>query len=260
VLVIYRISRAVTRPIERMTKVAHEISDMNYEARVPMQGDDEIGRLGQAINALGDSLQTQMKRLLDNESRLQSVLDHMISGVLMLDANRRITLVNRTAEDMLGISSAQLIDKTVDDVKLPGEIVRLIGQCVETRDHVSDEWNFQISHERILEIHAIPVPNADGEGYGALVVLHDMTAVRRLMRMRSEFVANVSHELKTPVAAVKGFAETLLSGALEDKEAARPFLKIIYDESDRLDRLIGDLTELSKIESKQVPLRFSPVR
>jgi two-component system phosphate regulon sensor histidine kinase PhoR len=90
-------------------------------------------------------------------------------------------------------------------------------------------------------------------------VLHDITAIRRLEKVRSEFVANVSHELKTPVAAVKGFAETLLAGAMNDPEIAKSFLQIIYDESERLNRLIGDILELSKVESKRVPLLFSPV-
>ena len=92
-----------------------------------------------------------------------------------------------------------------------------------------------------------------------LLVLQDVSAIRRLERMRSEFVANVSHELKTPITAVKGFAETLLGGAVNDPETARSFLQIIYDESDRLNRLIGDILELSKIESRRVPLQFSPI-
>ncbi|MBO9600122.1 MAG: PAS domain-containing sensor histidine kinase, partial [Cohnella sp.] len=89
--------------------------------------------------------------------------------------------------------------------------------------------------------------------------LQDVTAIRRLESMRSEFVANVSHELKTPVAAVKGFAETLLAGAMDDRETAKSFLTIIHEESDRLNRLIGDILELSKIESRRSPLQFSPI-
>lgn len=100
----------------------------------------------------------------------------------------------------------------------------------------------------------------EGEEYeGMLLVLQDVTAIRRLERMRSEFVANVSHELKTPITAIKGFAETLIAGAVDDAETSRSFLQIIFDESDRLNRLIGDILELSKIESRRVPLYFSPV-
>lgn len=118
---------------------------------------------------------------------------------------------------------------------------------------------FYFPEERILEINLNPIFQSNNQWAGMLIVLHDITSVRRLERMRSEFVANVSHELKTPIASVKGFAETLLAGALDDKETARSFLKIIFDESERLNRLIGDILELSKIESKRIPLQFSPV-
>jgi two-component system phosphate regulon sensor histidine kinase PhoR len=118
---------------------------------------------------------------------------------------------------------------------------------------------FYYPAERILDISLSPIAHDGDEWAGVLIVLHDITAVRRLERMRSEFVANVSHELKTPIAAVKGFAETLLAGALNDKDTAKQFLQIIFDESERLNRLIGDILELSKIESKRIPLHFSPV-
>src|SRR5690606_7505705 len=114
-------------------------------------------------------------------------------------------------------------------------------------------------HEKVLEINVVPYNEADRGWSGAIVVLHDITDLRRLERMRSEFVANVSHELKTPITAVKGFAETLLAGAMNDPETARSFLQIIYDESSRLDRLIVDILELSKIESRRIPLQFSPI-
>src|SRR5690606_21143914 len=113
--------------------------------------------------------------------------------------------------------------------------------------------------ERTLEVNLVPMLQVEQEWAGLVIVLHDITAIRRLERVRSEFVANVSHELKTPVAAVKGFAETLLAGAMNDETIAKQFLQIIYDESERLNRLIGDILELSKIESKRVPLQFSPV-
>jgi len=258
--VIYRSSSAMTRPIERMTRVAHEISGMNYNVRVPVKSDDEIGQLSRAINLMADSLQIQMNRIQENERRLQSVLENMISGVLMIAPDRRIVLVNRAAEEMLGFTSDVLQSMPFDEADLPDELVRWIRQCIESRESVQGELSYRNKEERNLEVHAISLTDVQGEWFGVLLVLHDITAIRRLERMRSEFVANVSHELKTPIASVKGFAETLMGGALEDKETARSFLQIIYDESDRLDRLIGDLMELSKIESKKVPLHFSPIR
>ncbi|PYI56957.1 two-component system histidine kinase PnpS [Paenibacillus flagellatus] len=258
-LISYRAAYQLTRPIEKITRVARQITNMNYKSRVYLRNRDEIGQLGQAINTMADSLQLQMHRILENESRLSGVLDNMVSGVVMIDGDGKIVLVNRSAEDILGYTSDDLIGKRFDGAKQPYELIQLIKECVERGEHIRDEIMFYFPEERILEVNLVPMQAVEEEWLGLVIVLHDITAIRRLEKVRSEFVANVSHELKTPVAAVKGFAETLLNGAMNDAETARSFLQIIYDESERLNRLIGDILELSKIESKRVPLQFSPV-
>ncbi|WP_248930551.1 two-component system histidine kinase PnpS [Paenibacillus hamazuiensis] len=258
-LISYRIAFGITRPIERITRVAHQIANLNYKARVGAGQKDEIGQLGQAIDRMAGSLQLQMNRILENESRLKSVLENMISGVMMIDRDEKIVLLNRSAEDILGFSAQELLGKRFNEAKQQFEFTQLIRECIDSREHIRDEMIFYFPTERILEINLSPISQADDEWAGVLIVLHDITAVRRLERMRSEFVANVSHELKTPIAAVKGFAETLLAGALNDKETARSFLQIIFDESERLNRLIGDILELSKIESRRIPMQFSPI-
>ncbi|MCS7462564.1 cell wall metabolism sensor histidine kinase WalK [Paenibacillus doosanensis] len=258
-LISYRIAYSLTRPIEMITRVAYQITNMNYKARVHIRKKDEVGQLGQAINGMADSLQLQMNRILEDESRLKSVLENMISGVMMIDREGKIVLLNRSAEEIVGFSSHELLGKKFDEAKQQYEFTQLIQECIDSKEHIRDEMIFYYPSERILEINLSPLSVGEGEWAGVLIVLHDITAVRRLERMRSEFVANVSHELKTPIAAVKGFAETLLAGALNDKETARSFLQIIFDESERLNRLIGDILELSKIESKRIPLQFSPV-
>ncbi len=255
----YRFAKGITRPIEKITRVAKQITNMNYEARVMSHNHDEVGQLGLAINQMADSLQLQMNKIQENESRLKGVLENMVSGVMMIDREERIVLLNPSAEEILGFSSQELLGKKYNEAKQQYEFIKLIQECIEIREHIRDEMNFYYPEERILEINLSPISQADEEWSGVLIVLHDITAVRRLERMRSEFVANVSHELKTPIAAVKGFAETLLAGALNDKETAESFLQIIFDESDRLNRLIGDILELSKIESRRIPLHLSPV-
>ncbi|MDF2961005.1 MAG: histidine kinase [Paenibacillus sp.] len=259
VLISFRVAYSITRPIEMITKVAHQITNMNYKARVHGRKKDEVGQLGQAINRMADSLQLQMNRIIEDESRLKSVLENMISGVMMIDREGKIVLLNRSAEDILGFSSQELLGKKFDEAKQQFDFTQLIQECIDVHEHIRDEMIFYYPSERILEINLSPMSLNEEEWVGVLIVLHDITAVRRLERMRSEFVANVSHELKTPIAAVKGFAETLLAGALNDKETAKSFLQIIFDESERLNRLIGDILELSKIESRRIPLQFSPV-
>jgi PAS domain S-box len=255
----YRIALSLTRPLEQITKVAQRIKQMDYKARVKVRKQDEVGELGHAINAMAESLEVQMTRIRQNESQLESVLDNMINGVMMIDPTGKIVLMSKRAAEILGFSSRELIGRNYAEAKQQYELSQLIQEALASREHIKEEITFYFPEERLLELNLVPIHQENNEFSGLLLVLQDVTAIRRLERMRSEFVANVSHELKTPIAAVKGFAETLLGGAVNDEETARSFLQIIFDESDRLNRLIGDILALSKIESKRVPLYFSPV-
>ncbi|SFS53602.1 two-component system histidine kinase PnpS [Paenibacillus sp. BC26] len=258
-LISYRVALGLTRPLEQITRVAKRIKSLDYRARVHVKRNDEIGELGLAINAMADSLQVQMTRIHQNESQLASVLDNMISGVVMIDASGHIVLLNRRAEEVLGFSVRELVGHHFTVAKQQYELSQIIQEGIERKEHLREEVTFYYPEERLLDLNLVPIFEDDDSFGGVLLVLQDVTAIRRLERMRSEFVANVSHELKTPITAVKGFAETLLGGAVDDPETARSFLQIIYDESDRLNRLIGDILELSKIESRRVPLQFSPI-
>ncbi|WP_169085245.1 two-component system histidine kinase PnpS [Paenibacillus sp. PL91] len=255
----YRLALGLTRPLEQITKVAKRIKNMDYRARVKVAKQDEIGELGNAINAMADSLLVQMTRIQQNENQLESVLDNMINGIVMIDRGGKIVLMNRRAEEVLGFSARELVGRHFAEAKQQYELSQMIQEGLKSKEHLREEITFYFPEERLLELNLVPIHPEGNDFSGVLLVLQDVSAIRRLERMRSEFVANVSHELKTPITAVKGFAETLLGGAVNDKETARSFLQIIYDESDRLNRLIGDILELSKIESRRVPLVFSPV-
>ncbi|CAM4259765.1 two-component system phosphate regulon sensor histidine kinase PhoR [Paenibacillus endophyticus] len=258
-LISYRLALSLTRPLEQITRVAKRIKNMDYKARVKVTKQDEIGELGNAINAMADSLQVQMTRIQQNENQLESVLDNMINGIVMIDRSGKIVLMNRRAEEVLGFSARELVGRHYAEAKQQYELSQMIQEGLKSKEHLREEITFYFPEERLLELNLVPIHPEGNEFSGVLLVLQDVSAIRRLERMRSEFVANVSHELKTPITAVKGFAETLLGGAVNDEETARSFLQIIYDESDRLNRLIGDILELSKIESRRVPLVFSPV-
>jgi len=254
----WRIARGMTKPLEAVTRAAQRIRNMDYEARVEVDPRGEIGELGRAVNAMAESLQQQMVRIRQKESQLESVLDNMTSGIVMINRAGVILLLNRMAEELLGMPAHELLGRQYTEARQQYELVRQIGDALERRELLRDELTFYYPEERQIEINLVPIEGRDDSG-GLLLVLQDVTAIRRLERMRSEFVANVSHELKTPIAAVKGFAETLLGGAGGDPETQRAFLKIIHDESDRLNRLVNDILELSKIESRRAPLLFSPV-
>jgi len=255
----YRLSLSVTRPLERMTMAAQRMSNMDESVRVPEDSRDEIGALARALNRMSANLQEQLELVRRNGERLQDVLDHMPSGVVMIGADGRVTLYSRQAEQLLGSDSHGSVGRSYTDMKQHQDLVAFIREGLETKSPQYREVNVYDPEERLLQASLIPLTHNGGSEPGLLLVLEDVSAIRRLERMRSEFVANVSHELKTPVAAVQGFAETLLAGAMNDEETARSFLTIIHDESERLNRLIGDILELSQIESRRSPLQFSPV-
>lgn len=258
-LLSYRIAKGLTKPLEHITRVANRISRLDYDARVKLQRKDEIGQLGLAINGMADSLQQQLKWIRDNEDLMQSVLANMTGGILMVDREGQIALVNREAERILHMQGDQLLGKPYHVLKRNYDFMKFVEEGTLHKEYLQDERNVYDPEERTLNFDGVPMSGDDGSYRGMLFLLQDVTDIRRLERMRSEFVANVSHELKTPIAAVRGFAETLLAGGVKDQDTMRSFLQIIYDESDRLNRLIGDILELSKIESKRIPLEYAPI-
>lgn len=260
-LVSYRVAKGLTSPLEKITRVARRISSLEYDARVKIHRKDEIGQLAQAINGMADSLQTQLRTIRDNEDLLQSVLNNMTGGIVMVNGAGQIILVNRAAERMLGINAEVITGKSYRELKQHYELTKLMEQGLESKKGFHEERNIYYPVESIIRLDGVAMmQEEEQESYrGMLFLLQDVSDIRRLERMRSEFVANVSHELKTPLAAVKGFAETLLGGGVTDEKTSRSFLQIIYDESERLNRLIGDILELSKIESKRIQMDYSPI-
>ncbi|MCL6602793.1 MAG: cell wall metabolism sensor histidine kinase WalK [Paenibacillus sp.] len=257
-LVSYKVASSMTSPLEQITRVARRITDLDYDARVRMKRKDEIGQLATAINVMADSLQAQLKTIRDNEDLLQSVLDNMTGGIFMVNAEGEVALLNRAAEKMLDVDNSEMAGRSYLELKHHYELTRLVEEGLSRKEAIHEERSIYNPSERILRLDGVPMTQ-DGSYRGMLFLLQEVTDIRRLEKMRSEFVANVSHELKTPVAAVKGFAETLLGGGVTDEKTANSFLQIIYDENERLNRLIGDILELSKIESKRAPLDCSPV-
>lgn len=253
-----RLANRLTLPLAEITQVAVDIAQKQFRRRVKVKGRDEIARLGEAINRMAKSLQNQMEALHQSEQRLASVIDTMDSGLLLVDADGKVNLANRAFEDMIGVQAPKIMGKSYTQLTYPYELTTLIARCRETGDRIREELHLYYPEERILSAHFAPM-KGEKKAEGVVGVFHDITAIRRLEKMRSEFVANVSHELKTPITSLRGFAETLLDGAMHDPETCREFLQIIHDESLRLQRLVSDILDLSRIESKQLKLKGEKV-
>ncbi|MHA0857457.1 two-component system histidine kinase PnpS [Paenibacillus sp. CMAA1364] len=258
-IISYSVAASLTGPLEKIIKVARRISHLDYDARVQINRHDEVGHLGKAINAMADSLQNQLQRIQDNERLIQSVLDNMTTGIVLIDLHGNVAVMNPAAEEMLKVSAERVVGKPYKEMKEHYELIKLIDEGVSLVQSIHEERYLYYPEEILMRVDGVPLIEHEGSYQGTLFLLQNITAIRRLENIRSEFVTNVSHELKTPIAAVRGFAETLLGGGVTDEKTARSFLQIIYDESERLNRLISDILDLSKIESKTIQMNYSPV-
>ncbi|MEZ2458037.1 two-component system histidine kinase PnpS [Salinicoccus roseus] len=250
------LARSITRPIDSIMNVTSRLRKNDYSSRVNTEAKGEIGDLSQSINALAASLQRQMKEIEENEQQLTSIISNMVSGVMLVNQDGKVELLNSAMERFLSQHKGNLIGQPYEKVGERFALSPHIHAVFETNEKVHEEVHSYYPQERIMDAHLAPYYGQGWQQRGVIVVLHDITEIRRLEKMRSDFVANVSHELKTPVTSVRGFSETLMSGEVTDEETTKQFLKIIHDESQRLDRLIRDLLNLSKIERQKMPLNL----
>ncbi|MEK6728018.1 MAG: ATP-binding protein [Candidatus Omnitrophota bacterium] len=202
-----------------------------------------------------EQLSVQVAQLKVENSATQAILGSMIEGVIAVDKDTKIISINPAIEEIFKVKKEEAEGRFLLEAIRNNDIAELINLCLQNKALISKELILVWPVQSIFQVNASPLFENDAVS-GCVVVIHDITEIRRLERMRSDFVANVSHELKTPLTSIKGFVETLLEGALEDKENSRNFLSIIQDQAERLNNLINDLLELSHIESKEVSLKL----
>lgn len=183
-----------------------------------------------------------------SKQRAELALAEIADGIICVDADSCIGLFNRAAESMLGANAENLLGKTVESTDLHAELKRLVAECLESRQAAVSEILLAGLPERIIGVRASPFPETDQDP-GVLLLLHDLSEIRRHERLQKEFISNISHELRTPITAVRVTAETLLAGAKNDEEVVDRFLNTILAESDRLAALITDLMEIGRRES-----------
>lgn len=251
----YFASAFISKPIKAMSKVAKRIAGGDFSKINTHALEGEIRDLGTAFNTMSSQLQSRLKEMELGRSRLEAVLLGMNEGVLVVNAQGNIVLMNQALRDFFHIQK-EGTGKHVIEVIRNLEIQTIIDDTLKSK-HQSEPHAITIlsPEEKSLSIFARPIFR-ENQQEGAILVFHDLTNVQRLEKIRQDFVANVSHELKTPIASIKGYAETLLSGALEDKAHAKDFLAIVHDESERLARLLDDLLNLSKIESGKLTMNL----
>jgi len=247
-----RLARHMTKPMEEITAVARELSQGKLDRRVAVRSGDELGDLGNAVNRMAADLETRLTEISEDRARLQAVLSSMVEGVLVLDRERKILLMNAAIARMFQLEDSEVLGRPLIEVFRHRQLHQLVQRALESGADQSEEIVMSIPEERVFTVQASV---SEKGGVAAVLVFHDVTNLKRLERIRKDFVANVSHELRTPLTSIKGYIEALIDGAKDDPQKCVDFLGIIQKHSDQLNALLADLLQLSTIESGQYQWR-----
>lgn len=224
--------------------------------RLPVTANDEPGKLAQAFNEMTVNLNWMVSRLSEDRSRLQTILSTMSDGVIMTDKNGNVVLANPAAERFFGFRREECLGCPLTQLIHDHEVDELLKQCIKEEGQQSMQLE---SRQAKQFFRVVAYPLLSDRLTGVLLLFQDLTEVRNLQAVRREFVANVSHELKTPLASIKAIVETLQNGALDEKEVAGDFVSKINDEVNSMIEMVSELLELSRIEMGKAELKLEPV-
>ena len=238
-----KLAKALVKPIKDMEYTTSRIAQGELHERIPVNSNDEIGELSATFNNMADRLEKSFRDSNEKQTKLEAVMQSMDSGVIAIDKENRVILINPYAEKIFGIKRDIIGEKLLNNIR-DFELEDIIKNKEDNKE-ITIFWPVK----KDLKIRTADIINGD-ERLGTVAVIHDITDIKKLENIRSQFVANVSHELKTPLTSIKGFAETLKD--VKDNEIREKFLNIINDEAERLSRLISDILSLSKIENTKV--------
>jgi two-component system phosphate regulon sensor histidine kinase PhoR len=258
------VSRHISRPIEEIKRGAECFARGEFQCALPSSNIEEIGGLSEAMKKMALELGERIKIVMQQRHEIEAMLSSMVEGVIAVDMRERIISMNDAAGAMFGCNPSEAQGRSIQELIRNTVLQQFVTKALTSQQPVEREIVLSSDGERFLNGHGTMLRDAGGKQIGALVVLNDVTHIRRLEKIRRDFVANVSHEIKTPITAIKGFVETLQDGAIKDAEDARRFLAIIQKHADRLEAIIEDLLSLSRIEREaereEIPLNEGMVK
>jgi two-component system phosphate regulon sensor histidine kinase PhoR len=243
--------------INRVKRFAQRAAAGDFTPLQRAAAGDELADLADAVGGMVAQLGQTIHTLTDERNRSAAILGSMVEGVAVVGGDERILYCNQAFEQILELPQGSSQGKKLVEGLRQADLVTAVRQVLPGGDEVTGEVEVGTVRRRSFSVTAAPVRAA--EASSAVLVLHDITELRRLERVRRDFVANVSHEFKTPLTAIQGFAETLLGGALDDKANRKRFVEIIREHARRLARLTDDLLKLSRIEAGRLDLESRPV-
>ncbi|MGM0665044.1 MAG: ATP-binding protein [Thermodesulfobacteriota bacterium] len=246
------ISRRQSRPLETIKDGAERFASGELDFRLSVPESEEMGGLAAALNQMATDLAERLQAVRRQRNELEAVLSSMVEGVIAVDMDERVIRMNQAAASMLRCHSSEARNRSIQEVSRNTELQRFVAETLASDSLVERDLNLYVEGDRTVSAHGTGLRDEKGARMGSLIVLNDITRLRRLENVRRDFVANVSHEIKTPITAIKGFVETLQeTAAEEDPGTTRRFLEIIERHVDRLEALVEDLLDLSRIEDQE---------
>jgi len=251
------ISRRISRPIEQMKETAKHFASGQLDLRVPIPNATELAELAQALNEMAQQLQDKINTVTKQRNESEAILSSMVEGVLAVDSAGHIVSINKAAANFLSLEPTKAQGRNVEEVIGDIDLQKFVQDTLNSEQPTETDIFLPSNGGRFFRLNGASLTDSKGNRSGAVVVLNDMTQMHRLEDVRRDFVANVSHELKTPITSIKGFVETLLEGAINEPKQAQHFLKIIAKHSDRLNAIIEDLLNLSRLEEDSEKRKIS---
>ena len=254
----------ITRPLEELRRGVTRFSRGRFERRLRIPDSEEIGALAEAMNEMAAGLDSRMKTIVEQRQEMEAVFDAMAEGVLIVDLDERVVHLNRSAEKILGVTTAYAKGRFIQEVARNADLQTFVQNTLASDAAVEGDVAWRVGEERFFQARGATLRDASGVKIGSLIVLNEVTRLYRLERVRRDFVANVSHEMQTPITSIYGYAETLLDKDSRTEELVERAAQAIVRQAGRMSSLVDDLLELSRIEkqadSKEIPLACGPVR
>jgi two-component system phosphate regulon sensor histidine kinase PhoR len=243
------VSRRIALPMRELREGADRFAAGDFSGKLLVPSTVEFAAVAEAMNRMAAELDDKLRTLTRERNEREAVLESMVEGVIAVDPEGRVIAINSAGARLLDVGSRDVVGMSIEEAARSPELQRVVLAVLSGEQPVETDLTAIVGgEERFHQANGSLLHTEDGAVAGAVVVVNDVTRLRRLEAVRSDFVANVSHELKTPVTSIKGFAETLTDGAIDDPDAGRRFLRIIAGQADRLNAIIEDLLALSSLE------------
>ncbi|BCN32318.1 two-component system histidine kinase PnpS [Anaeromicropila herbilytica] len=250
IIVAIYFTKLISKPIDDISRAANQISNGNYDIKIYTREKDQLGQLVHSFNIMTGNLKSSMKKLTRRNIELEAILSSMQSGVVAIDDSNSILFHNNSFSNIIELQESNLVSKSIYNVARNALIFEVIDLVREKHETVVREGSLSLKEDKIIRVTATRLVKETGRDLGVLIILENITQMKKLENMRRDFVSNVTHELKTPLTSIRGFIDTLKGGAIQDEVVAKRFLDIIDIEAERLHILIQDILLLSEIESK----------